>query len=144
MFGHMINVFYRFPATRVAQLTLWLNLPQSPLLDLKPIEHKLGHFIVGKSSSLLNHKKLCGTLSNHARITWVNRFCRNLWSPCQLKNTFKDSTFKQLSLVFVREKRYYIWNKCTIEVNWQLEIECREISGIFSHLSPARRPELFL
>lgn len=42
------------------------------------------------------------------------------------------------------EKRNYIWNKCTIEVHWQLKIESRDISVIFSHLSPSKKARTIL
>lgn len=38
-----------------------------------------------KPSILWHHKTFCGRLSNHACRTWVIRFCRHLWSPCQLE-----------------------------------------------------------
>lgn len=56
--------------------------PQSP--DLSYTEHGLGHLKTEKANDLWHHKRLCGTLSNHAVITRVNRFCTNLWSPCSL------------------------------------------------------------
>lgn len=72
---------------------------------------------VALSSSLWHHKKLCERLSNHAGITWVIGFCRNLWRPCQLECTL---SLKQKQEIPNATTFWNSWVKIQKQVFWLL------------------------
>lgn len=60
-----------------------------------------------ESQAFWQLKKLCGTLPNHARITWVIRLCTNLWSLCQLEHVLS------LKQKWNTPNTEIFWNSCT-------------------------------